>query len=83
VARRIKNHQIASRQMPVHILSDLLAGDDVLLALEDQRACRHPRKVAAIVRLEGHPRKLFGYFRIGTAEAVGQFLTKFRTVRVA
>ena len=64
-------------------VADLLRGDDVFAALEDQRRHVDAGEVLAIVGGERHAGEGLGDLRIGAAEAVGQLLAQLGPVRIA
>ena len=76
----LQKHDLTAWNAVLHELSNLLRGDDVLAALKDQRRNRDLGEIASVVGGKGDPRKCLCDFRIGPAEAVGQFLAKFWTV---
>lgn len=63
-------------------LTDLLGGDDVLAALEDERRNGDIRKVLAVVGGESHSSERFGDFGIRAAETIRQLLTELRPVGI-
>ena len=83
VAGRVEVYDLAAGYLVVDVFADLGGRDDVVAALHDQRRHCHPPKVGPIVRAERHARKLPRDLWVGSTEAVGQLLAKFRPVGIA
>src|SRR5665213_647392 len=83
VPGRLEENDIAARNPAAHEFSDLLGRNNVFAALKDQGRYLDLGKVAPVVGCEGDTREGLGDLRVGAAEAVGQFLAEFRTVRIA
>src|SRR5215207_4007888 len=83
MAGGLKHNHLAVWDVVVDIGADQDAGDDILAALEDQRASLHLGQVLAVIGEERDASELFGNRRISPAEAVGQFFAKLGPVWIA
>ena len=69
-----QTHQLAARKVLVHILSDIRWRDDVVVALQDKRACMNIEQVGSVVGCERRSGEVPRDFWIGSTEAVSKFL---------
>ena len=77
-----QHHHLAARDVALHVGADLCPGDDVLAALENQRASFDLGQVRAVVGQERHSSEFFRNRGIGPAEAVSRTESECRMLRL-